>query len=102
MILLPKDTPLRLSLNILIWLLTLPVTYYAYKGQSTDSKDPMINDISLLKSAGKMTSIEYSKFKYTCVICDSYVSSKAKHCSSCNKCVAEFDHHCEWLNNCIG
>ena len=62
----------------------------------------MISNYKLLKEQGRLTEVNYTIFEYSCLICDSYVSSKSKHCGACNKCVAEFDHHCEWLNNCIG
>ena len=54
MIILPKEKPAILWLSFLVWLLTVLVIYYAYKGQSTDSIEPMIKDINVLKTAGKM------------------------------------------------
>jgi palmitoyltransferase len=39
---------------------------------------------------------------HVCLLCDSRVKARSKHCGHCNRCVAEFDHHCKWLNNCVG
>jgi len=42
------------------------------------------------------------QFPMVCTVCDTNVSTEAKHCSRCDRCVESFDHHCKWLNNCIG
>ena len=43
-----------------------------------------------------------TEFDFVCIICNTHVNNRSKHCGECNKCVAVFDHHCKWLNNCIG
>ena len=43
-----------------------------------------------------------TKLRHFCVLCNTHVMSRTKHCGTCNRCVDTFDHHCIWLNNCIG
>ncbi len=43
-----------------------------------------------------------TKLRHFCVLCNTHVMGRTKHCGTCNRCVDMFDHHCIWLNNCVG
>jgi len=81
-------------------ILSALVLYYAIRATKIDPSDPIIYQQRLIEAQGG--SFDGKDYEFECEICETHVSSTAKHCGACNRCVDDFDHHCRWLNNCVG
>jgi len=73
--------------------------YYAYLATKCDPTDPTVIEEKRCRATGE---IFQTKLRHFCVLCNTHVMGRTKHCGTCNRCVDTFDHHCIWLNNCIG
>ena len=103
-----------ITVTILIILFTICITFVVYFLIRTTGIDPTDETVYLERSTNItkylifMIIIMISKsgptlaYDYYCLICNTHVKERSKHCGECNRCVSLFDHHCKWLNNCIG
>lgn len=78
----------------------LTVFFYTFKAANTDPTDSVhYMEVECMR---KNETFDATDFPLYCNVCETSVTSRAKHCGVCNRCVEVFDHHCRWLNNCVG